>query len=320
MDRRRPSIRLVTLPYFGPARAPKSHFWACPGFPVTTGAGAARVPTMVGTLSKFRRTRLGVVSYLNTRPLVHSLDPARFELVPDVPSRCLTRLEAGGVDVGLIPVLGLAGRSEWRVVPEVAIGCRGAVRSVVLLSRRPLERLRSVAVDSSSRTSVALLHVLLAERWGVVPEMISHAPDWRAMLRAADAALVIGDPAMQAAAAADDEVSVTDLGREWFEHTGLPFVFAIWAGWRERLTAPVGRALIEARDRGAADLASCLDPELPATERAQQLDYLTSAISFQLDEGAVAGLQLFFAKLAAAGWFDRAPTLAWADVHARHAH
>ena len=140
--------------------------------------------------------RLGVVSYLNAAPTVHGLagDP-RFEIVRDVPSRIAARLHAGEIDLGLIPSIEYA-EGDYAIVPGVAIASRGPVRSVMLLHRGPLDDIRRVAVDTSSRTSAALVRVLLRERLGRDPEYAPMPPDVPSMLNSADAALVIGDPAL----------------------------------------------------------------------------------------------------------------------------
>ncbi|HET7294969.1 MAG TPA: MqnA/MqnD/SBP family protein, partial [Vicinamibacteria bacterium] len=139
-----------------------------------------------------RPLRLGVVCYLNVEPIVHGLrDDPRFQLVRDVPSRIAELLHAGEIDLGMIPSVEYA-RSDYAIVPEIAIASRGAVRSVVLLHERPLDEVRRVALDTSSRTSAALLRIVLRERLGREPEGVDMAPDPAAMLAAADAALVIG--------------------------------------------------------------------------------------------------------------------------------
>jgi predicted solute-binding protein len=170
--------------------------------------------------------RLGVVSYLNAVPTVQGLDSdPRFEIVRDVPSRIAARLHAGEIDLGLIPSIEYA-EGDYAIVPGIAIASRGPVRSVMLLHRRPIEGIRRVAVDTSSRTSAALVRVLLRDRLGRDPEYAPMPPDVPAMLNSADAALVIGDPALYY----DGEAARLDLGAEWTERTGRPFVYAFWAG------------------------------------------------------------------------------------------
>jgi chorismate dehydratase len=170
--------------------------------------------------------RLGVVSYLNAEPLVYGLagDPA-FALERDLPSRVAARLAAGELDLGMIPTAAYAD-GDYAIVPGVAIASRGPVRSVRVYHRGDLASVRRVALDTSSRTSVVLARVLLHEILGRAVEAVPAAPDLRAMLEAADAAVLIGDPALYD----ESGVAFTDLGEEWTRRTGLPFVYAFWAG------------------------------------------------------------------------------------------
>src|SRR5947207_2847003 len=170
--------------------------------------------------------RFGVVPYLNVAPIIEGLrgDPS-VELVRDVPSRLLDRLRRGEIDAGIVPSIDYASAPELLAVPGIAIAARGPVRSVRLLHGVPLDDVRTVALDESSHTSVALLRVLLRERLGRDPEYLTRPPELDAMLEEADAALLIGDAALFAG---EDQPSL-DLGAEWLARTGLPFVFAFWA-------------------------------------------------------------------------------------------
>jgi chorismate dehydratase len=266
-------------------------------------ATMTRSPTPSTTRSA---TRLGAVNYLNTEPLLPGLREAGYQITPAVPSRCWEMLVAGEIDVGIVPVIGLSERPDLVVVPEVAIASEGPVRSVLLVTRREPTALRSVALDRSSRTSAALLRILCAECYGVEPEFVSAAPDWRAMLADHDGALLIGDAALeltaeQAAAAAgtlraagEDTPHLIDLGAEWTAMTGLPFVFAVWAGVDGRVDEEVVAALIAARDRGIGQLADIARTSAGTDERrALNLDYLRHAIRYQLGEREMLGLERF---------------------------
>jgi chorismate dehydratase len=170
--------------------------------------------------------RLGVVSYLNAEPLVYGLAGERgFVLERDLPARVASRLADGEIDLGMIPAAAYAD-GDYAIVPGVAIGSRGSVRSVRLYHRGDLAAVRRVALDTSSRTSVVLARVLLHEILGREVETVAAAPDLGAMLKAADAAVLIGDPALYDASGE----AFTDLGEEWTRRTGLPFVYAFWAG------------------------------------------------------------------------------------------
>ncbi|MEE2656957.1 MAG: menaquinone biosynthesis protein [Candidatus Latescibacterota bacterium] len=247
---------------------------------------------------------LGVVSFLNARPLTAGLenDGCPFQLRYDVPSRCASALAAGEIDVGLIPVIEYARASEpYSIVPGAAIACRGPVHTVRLFHREPLQRVGCVAVDISSRTSIALLEVLLRERYGLAPKLVPAAPDLDAMLHHADAALMIGDPVLPLAnddleGGWDINRQSLDLGREWFELTGLPFVFAFWAGRSQVLQPEHVAALQLARQTGEASLT-----EIAAgfqRERSGSVEiyerYLRSNIRFHLGAEELAGLCEFF--------------------------
>src|SRR4051812_17430044 len=197
--------------------------------------------------------RLGAVSYLNTGPLVYGLDrqPDRFEIRFDVPSRCAALLHENAVDLGLIPSIEYL-HGDYRIVPGVAIVSDGPVASVALFSRKPVDHVRSVALDLSSRTSVALLKILCARWFEIAPAFTPMLPDMHAMLGTCDAALVIGDNALFA----DHEqfgLEKIDLAEEWVGMTGLPFVFAFWAGRAGVVTTADIAALNQARDQGLAD-------------------------------------------------------------------
>lgn len=253
------------------------------------------------------RLRLGAVSYLNVEPIIHGLaEDARFEVVRDVPSRIAARLHAGEIDLGMIPSIEYVA-GDYAIVPGIAIGSRGAVRSVVLLHERPLLELRRVALDTSSRTSVALLRILLRLRLGRDPEYVAMDPDPAAMLASADAALVIGDPALSFAGAAE----CLDLGQAWLEATGLPFVFAFWAGRPGVLKAGdvtrLQRALAEGQAR-IGEIASAYNG-CGAGHAADNEAYLRRNISFGLGPDEQAGLREFFRRAHALGLIPSRPEL-----------
>jgi len=241
--------------------------------------------------------RLGAVSYLNTKPLVYGLDaiPEQFELRFDVPATCATLLHAGQVDLGLIPAIEfLRGAEDYWIVPGVAIASEGDVASVAVFSKKPIEQVRSIALDLSSRTSVALTRILCAKRWGIAPDFSPAEPDLAAMLARADAALVIGDPAMAIDAAAQGLHKI-DLGGEWHALTGLPFVYAMWTG-REGAASP-GQcaALRRAREQGEANLSRIADQvgEGDPGRADKALRYLRDNLKYGLGEREAAGLRRF---------------------------
>ena len=176
------------------------------------------------------KPRLGAVPYLNTRPLVVALerDPAPFALSYSVPSRCARELADGTIDVGIIPAIEYARstRPYW-IVPDIAIGSQGPVLTVRLFCRRPLPQVERIALDTSSRTSVALLSILLREKFALTPQLIEAPPDLGAMLECADAALLIGD---QVFPHLDGDMESLDLGREWTGYDRFAFCVCL-LGW-----------------------------------------------------------------------------------------
>jgi len=144
------------------------------------------------------------------------------------PADCAAQIERDEADVGLVPVAEIA-RQGLDTIPGLGIACRGAVRSILLVARVPWKQVATLAADANSRTSVRLAEIILRERHGVVPQITAHAPDLETMLEVADAALLIGDAALRVE---PDRLAFEclDLGAAWFALTGLPMVFAMWAG------------------------------------------------------------------------------------------
>jgi chorismate dehydratase len=239
--------------------------------------------------------RLGAVSYLNTKPLVHGLDarPELFSLRFDVPSRCAALLHEGRIDLGLIPAIEYL-RGAYRIVPGVAIGSDGPVASVAIFSRVPVERIATLAMDINSRTSVALTRILCARHWKIAPKLMPAEPDVRAMLARADAGLIIGDPALTIDTEALGLVKI-DLGAEWKAMTGLPFVYAMWSG-RDHACGPEHVAeLNAARARGEAEVARIAAIEARGDRAREQLvvRYLSDNLRYGLGEAETAGLRRF---------------------------
>lgn len=266
-----------------------------------------------------RPVRLGAVDYLNVRPLVYGLDrqPGRFALRFDVPSRCAELLEAGEIDLGMVPSIAHLDRPGDRLVPGVCIGSDGPVSSVALFTRVPLDQIRRVALDTSSRTSAVLTRILCARRFGIAPSFAPHAPDLAAMLATADAALLIGDPALFVDAAAHGARKI-DLGHAWTEMTGLPFVWAFWAGRPDAADAATVEALQAAADEGMRHTDAIADaycPE-PDARRALARHYLRESLRFRLDTRAIAGLELFYREAAALGLVEGPGAVVFYEPHA----
>lgn len=247
--------------------------------------------------------RVGAVEYLNTRPLVYNLEQLapQAELLFDLPSRLADRLAAGELDVALIPSIEFFHDPAYTIVSDACIACRGPVLSVKLFSRVRTDRIRTLALDEGSRTSVALVRILLRERHGIEPV---HEPlPIGAGLddTDADAVLLIGDRAIYSPPGRFAEV--WDLGDEWRRWSGLPFVFAMWVARADANLAGLEQALADARDAGVAHLA-----EIAAREAAskgltvpQCLSYLRDNLYFYLGPEEQRGLNLFYERAAQLG-------------------
>lgn len=251
--------------------------------------------------------RLGAVDYLNARPLVYGLElqSELFGLRFDVPSKCAALLHEGSIDVGMIPSIEYLRGPEYRIVPGVGIISDGPVRSVALFSTKPVGQIRTIAADTSSRTSNGLLRVLCVERFGIEPAFEPMPPDLPAMLRRCDGALLIGDPALFFDHEAAGVLNV-DLGEEWTGLTGLPFVWAFWAGRPEVLTGRHLEALTVARDRGVAASDEVATAYCGPGRAERGRAYLRENIKYLLGEREQAGLRKFYELAEKHGVVDRA--------------
>lgn len=255
--------------------------------------------------------RLSAVGYLNARPLVYGLEgSSRFAVRFDVPSRCAELLHQNSVDLGLIPSIEyLRGDTEYAIVPGMAIGSRGPVASVALFTRRDPQDVRSVAMDTSSRTSVALAEVLMRLLYRTRPRAVDLPPDLDVMLDRADAALVIGDPALFLPDGACGARKI-DIGDVWTRWTGLPFVYAFWAGRPNVLAPPDLERLARARDEGLAHLKDIAAAESASDDRrAVVLQYLRDNVRYEFGADERAGLELFYRYAVEVGAIDRAASL-----------
>jgi chorismate dehydratase len=250
-----------------------------------------------------KRVRLGAVGYLNARPLVHGLDRRAdlFDLRFDVPSRCATLLHDGGIDLGMIPSIEyLRGPEPYRIVPDLGIISDGEVASVALFSRVPLAEVRRVGLDTSSRTSAGLTRVLCREAWGIDPVFEPVPPGVAAAVESVDAALLIGDPALFLDHEAAGLTRI-DLGTEWTRLTGLPFVWAFWAGRTGAVDAAGVVALQEARDAGVADSDAIADAYCGVEHAAVCRAYLRDNIKYRLGDRETEGLRRYYELAATHG-------------------
>jgi chorismate dehydratase len=240
--------------------------------------------------------RLGAVDNLNARPLVYGLELASdlFTVRFDVPSKCASLLHEGAIDIGMIPSIEyLRGTSSYVIVDGMGIVSDGPVASVALFSTKPLDRIQSIALDTSSRTSTGLVRVLCRESFGLEPEFVPMPPSIEGMVTRCDAALLIGDPALYLDHARLGLTKI-DLGERWTEMTGLPFVWAFWAGRASGISAEARDALIRARDAGVAASDAIADAYCGPERAALGRSYLRENIQYTLDERAAAGLRRYY--------------------------
>lgn len=260
-----------------------------------------------------KAVRLGAVDYLNARPLVYGLElhSHEFSLRFDVPSKCAALLHEGSIDVGMIPSIEyLRGHVGYCIVPDIGIASEGPVASVAMFTSKAIDRIRTIAADTSSRTSTGLLQILCYETFGLDAEFVPMPPDPVAMLRRCDAALMIGDPALFFDHSGAGLTKV-DLGEEWTRLTQLPFVWAFWAGRRAALSSSHVAELTNARNRGI-QAGDAIAAEYCGPERAARGQvYLRENIRYTLGEREQAGLRRFYALAVKHGVVDATRPLAW---------
>ena len=278
------------------------------------------------------KLRISIVEYLNTAPLVWGFAEGplegKYELSFTVPSQCAEALRRGDVDVAIIPSIEYQRMENVVVLPGMAVAAKGEVRSILVVSKRPIDLAKRIALDSSSRSSAALVKLLAAGYWGIKPEYVEAAPDPSQMLKEADAALIIGDPALRVALKMEalaaklpgggsccqgdpedmpvpgfETVFVYDVAYQWREMTGKPCVLAIWAGRRDAITPEVVADFQESKRYGMEHIreiseAASVKLDLPAKALER---YLVNNIDFNLDAENLEGLRLYYEKSAVAG-------------------
>ncbi len=294
------------------------------------------------------RLRISIVEYLNTAPLVWGFTDGplqgRYDLSFTVPSLCAEALRNGAADVAIIPAIEYQRMDNVVVLPGMAVAAKGEVRSILVVAKKPIDRARRMALDRSSRSSAALVRLLCAGYWGISPEFIDVDPDPAPMLAQADAALLIGDPALRISLKAEalmrkrpsgepcctgdpsdqpvpgiDTLFLYDVAHQWREMTGRPCVLALWVGRRETVTPEVVADFLVSKEYGLARVAeiaegAALKLDLPAKALER---YLRENIDFSLDEENRAGLELYFQRCAEAGLIPRAKPLEFAATPQR---
>jgi len=292
------------------------------------------------------KLRISIVEFLNTAPLVWGFTDGplagKYELSFAVPSQCAEDLRAGRADVGIIPAIEYQRMEDVVALPGMAIASKQEVRSLLVVSKMPIEMAASFALDTNSRSSVGLARILSQRYWDIDPEFVDMPPDPEQMLARADAALIIGDPALRlrlrvdalqaktpgtdglCCCGGDDEqpipgvesLFVYDLAQQWREMTGLPAVLAIWVARRGVLTPEMAADFQASREYGLARIGeiaegAALKLELPPRELER---YLTENINFSLDEENLAGLRRYYEECARAGLIPRARELEFVPV------
>ncbi|HVA72666.1 MAG TPA: menaquinone biosynthesis protein [Candidatus Limnocylindrales bacterium] len=286
------------------------------------------------------KLRVSIVEFLNTAPLVWGFTEGplagKYDLSFTVPSQCAEALRRGDADVAIMPAIEYQRMEDVVILPGMSVAAKGEVRSILVVAKKPIDRAKRIALDTSSRSSAALVRLLAAGHWGIDPEFADAAPDPAAMLAKADAALVIGDPALRIALKmeflfakkpregaccegdAEDlpvpgypSVFVYDVAYQWREMTGKPCVLAIWAGRRDKITPEVVGDFQASKQFGLdhiEDIAEAASVKLSLPGSSLE-SYLRDNIDFSLDDENLAGLNLYFEKCASAGLIPRARPL-----------
>ena len=287
------------------------------------------------------KLRISIVEFLNTAPLVWGFTDGplagKYDLSFAVPSQCAEDLRAGRADVGIIPSIEYQRMDDVVALPGMSIASKQEVRSLLVVSKVPIEMAGSLALDTNSRSTVGLARIFCRRHWNIEPEFIDMPPDPDAMLERADAALVIGDPALRlrlkvdalqaktpgadgrCCCGGDDEqpvkgvemLFVYDMVQQWREMTGLPAVLAIWVARRGVLTPEMAADFSASRDYGLSRIGeiaegAALKLDLPPRELER---YLVENIDFSLDDENLAGLKRYYEECALAGLIPRAREL-----------
>lgn len=273
---------------------------------------------------RMRLLRISAISYLNTAPLMwdfeHGEAGRHFDVSYTLPSACARALAEGTADIGIIPAAAYAQIPGLQVLPEIAIASRRAVQSILLVSNVPITQVHTVALDTSSMTSVALTKILFEKWLGGGRTFFPMEPNLEKMLAEHDAGLVIGDPALRIDRS---RYQTLDLAEEWIRYTGKPFVFAFWAirGAALREADPlldVAAIFRDSRDHGLEpsnvnQIAREWAPRLGLSEPDVRA-YLTENIYYQLDADCLEGLQLFYRYAAETGALPAAPELRFVEA------
>lgn len=296
------------------------------------------------------KLRVSVVEFLNTAPLVWGFTEGplagKYDLTFTVPSQCAESLRQGEADIAIIPAIEYQRMDNVVALPGMAVAARGEIRSLLVVAKKPIERAKRIALDTSSRATAALVRMLAAGYWNISPEFVEAAPNPSEMLQESDAALIIGDPALRIAVKMEtlsgkapsgeqccqgdpDELPVPgfemlfvyDVAQQWYEMTGKSCVLAIWAGRKDAVTPELVADFQASKEYGvrrireiAEGASAKLDLPMATLER-----YLTENIDFNLGEESLSGLQLYFEKAAQLGLIPRNKPIEFAAASAESA-
>lgn len=290
-----------------------------------------------------QKLRISIVQYLNTAPLVWGFTNGRlagkYDLSFTVPSQCAEALRTGAADIAIIPAIEYQRIPNLVALPDLAIAAQNCVRSLLIAAKKPIEQVRSIALDCSSRSTQALTRILAEEHWKITPEFFETEPDLPAMLEKADAAMIIGDPALRISIALEKESAVSQQGRavcraatlgmasaeilhiydlvgEWRRFSSLPAVMAVWAARPEVITPEVLSDFAASRNFGMTQItAICLEAarELELPQPALE-SYLRHNIDFSLGEENRRGLERYFHEAAKLGLIARNKKIVWASA------
>lgn len=242
-----------------------------------------------------KRLRIGVVPYMNAKPLIYGLNQMSdaVELVFEVPSLLPDMLNNGYIDVSLIPSIEYFRNGGYAIIPGISISSLGAVESVKIFSKTPIRDVRTVALDKSSLTSCALTRIILHEKHHLSPQYTPWNGTYDISRVDADAALLIGDNAMRVK---ENGYFTLDLGQAWFDHTGLPFVYAIWAVKNDSHVPGINNLLREAKEAGILSVKTLAISESQRTQFTQEqcLRYLTRSIRYGLGDEEIKGFWAFY--------------------------
>ena len=244
--------------------------------------------------------RVSIVEYLNTAPLVrgftHGPLQGKYDLSFTVPSQCAEALRTRQVDIAIIPAIEYQRIAGLVILPDLSISSKKSVRSLLLIAKKPIREVAKIALDCSSRSTQALTKILCAKRWHIEPDFIEMQPDLPAMMEKADAALLIGDPALKFAVSGTANYFVYDIVEKWRALTSLPAVLAVWAARPEAVTKEVVRDFQDSLAFGIKQVKEITEeaaPEmkLPAEELRR---YLTQNIDYTLDSENLRGLRRYY--------------------------